>query len=86
MSVATLAYLIPYLASVLYQLKLVMTGETYDIMKGSRVRDGIITILALIYSIWVIKTGTADMNTFILGIALYVFGIVLYPLWMRKKA
>ncbi|MCP1490960.1 amino acid permease [Peribacillus frigoritolerans] len=86
MIVATLAYLIPYLASVLYQLKLVMTGETYDIMKGSRVRDGIITILALIYSIWVIKTGTADMNTFILGIALYVFGIILYPLWMRKKA
>lgn len=86
MIVATLAYLIPYLVSTLYQLKLVVTGETYDFMKGSRSRDGIITILALVYSVWVIKTGTADMDTFKLGIALYVLGIVLYPLWMRKKA
>ena len=86
MIVATLAYLVPYLVSTLYQLKLVITGETYDIMKGSRTRDGIITALALIYSIWVIKTGTADMKTFMLGIYLYVLGFVLYPLWMRKRA
>ncbi|MGE7120245.1 amino acid permease [Peribacillus sp. NPDC046944] len=86
MIVATLAYLVPYLVSTLYQLKLVLTGETYDIMKGSRTRDGIITFLALIYSIWVIKTGTADMETFMLGIYLYVLGFVLYPLWMRKRA
>ena len=58
--VATLAYLIPYLVSTLYQLKLVITGETYDIL--SRVKDGIITTLALVYSIWVIKTGTADLK------------------------
>ncbi len=32
--VATLAYLIPYLVSTLYQLKLVITGETYDILPG----------------------------------------------------
>ena len=36
--VATLAYLIPYLVSTLYQFKLVITGETYDIMPGSRIR------------------------------------------------
>ena len=38
--VATLAYLIPYLVSTLYQFKLVITGETYDILPGSRIKDG----------------------------------------------
>jgi arginine:ornithine antiporter/lysine permease len=82
--VATLAYLIPYLVSAIYQLKLVLTGETYDIIPGSRVKDGIITVIALIYSLWVIKTGTADMKTFLLGIGLFVVGLVLYPFVMRK--
>lgn len=86
MIVATLAYLVPYLVSAMYQLKLVATGETYDTLKGSRGRDAIITILALIYSVWVIITGTADMKTFSLGIALYVLGFILYPLWMKRKA
>ncbi|MFJ7976160.1 amino acid permease [Peribacillus sp. NPDC096379] len=85
MVVATLAYLIPYLVSAIYQLKLVITGETYDIIKGSRVRDGIITALALVYSIWVIKTGTANMFTFMLGIGLFVIGLLLYPFVMKKR-
>ncbi|KQL51199.1 arginine:ornithine antiporter [Heyndrickxia shackletonii] len=83
--VATLAYLIPYLVSALYQLKLVITGETYDKVKGSRKLDGIITTLAIVYSVWVIKTGTADMKTFFLGIGLFVVGLVFYPFIMRKK-
>lgn len=83
--VATLAYLIPYLVSAIYQLKLVITGETYDVIKGSRIKDGIITVLALVYSIWVIKTGTADMKTFLLGIGLFVLGLVLYPFIMKNQ-
>jgi arginine:ornithine antiporter / lysine permease len=83
--VATLAYLIPYLVSALYQLKLIITGETYDIIKGSRIKDGFVTVLALVYSIWVIKTGTADMKTFLLGIGLFVVGLILYPVVMRKS-
>jgi arginine:ornithine antiporter / lysine permease len=83
--VATLAYLIPYLVSAIYQLKLVITGETYDTIKGSRKLDGFITVLALIYSIWVIKTGTANLNTFMLGIGLFVVGLLLYPFVMKKK-
>jgi arginine:ornithine antiporter/lysine permease len=82
--VATLAYLVPYLVSVLYQLKLIITGETYQTTKGVRIYDGVITILALIYSVWVIKTGTADLKTFLLGIGLFVLGLVLYPFIMRK--
>ena len=50
--VATLAYLIPYLVSAIYQMKLVITGETYDVVTGSRLKDGIITVLAFVYSIW----------------------------------
>lgn len=84
--VATLAYLIPYLVSAIYQLKLVITGETYDFQKGSRFGDGVITVLALVYSLWVIKTGTADMKTFLLGIGLFVVGLILYPLVMRKPS
>jgi arginine:ornithine antiporter / lysine permease len=83
--VATLAYLVPYLVSVLYQLKLIITGETYQTTMGIRIYDGVITILALIYSIWVIKTGTADWNTFFLGVGLFVVGLVLYPVIMRKS-
>ena len=82
--VATLAYLIPYLVSTLYQLKLVITGETYDILPGSRVKDGIITTLALVYSICY-QNGTADLKTFFLGIGLFVLGLILYPVLMKDS-
>jgi arginine:ornithine antiporter / lysine permease len=82
---ATLAYLIPYLVSALFFLKLVIKGETYDIKKGPRLLDGIIAALALIYSVWVIKSGTSDWKTFTLGIGLFVAGILFYPLINRKK-
>lgn len=83
---ATLAYLIPYLVSAFYSLKLVWTGETYDEIKGSRVRDGFIAILACIYSFYVIITGTADLTTFILGIGLFFVGLLLYPFVSKKFA
>jgi arginine:ornithine antiporter / lysine permease len=83
--VATLAYLVPYLVSALYQLKLIITGETYKNVKPIRMRDGIITLAALVYSLWVIKTGTADWYTFFLGIGLFVAGLILYPLLMKQK-
>ncbi|MCM3738307.1 amino acid permease [Bacillus cytotoxicus] len=87
-TVSTLAYLIPYLVSPIFQLKLVMTGETYENQKGSRIMDGIIAAIALIYALWVIKTGSSDMKTFLLGIGLFVVGFAFYPLMKRdeKKA
>lgn len=78
--VATLAYLIPYLVSAIYQLKLVITGQTYNQEPGSRVKDGVIAFLAVTYSAWVIKSGTADLKTFGLGIGLFLLGFILYPL------
>lgn len=84
MIVATLAYLIPYFVSAIYQMKLVITGETYDKVKGSRMVDGTITVIALVYSLWVIKTGTEDLKTFFLGMGLFAVGLILYPMIMKE--
>ncbi len=83
--IATLAYLVPYLIASIYQLKLVWTGETYKIRK-ERVSEGVIAVLAAIYSLWVIVAGTADLKTFLLGLALIVSGILFYPLLMRSRS
>lgn len=82
---ATLAFLIPYFVSAAFFLKLVWTGETYQ-AGGKRWRDGVVALLALVYSIWVIKSGTADMKTFILGIGLFASGFVVYPFMVVKKS
>ncbi|MDA7027450.1 amino acid permease [Bacillus sp. CLL-7-23] len=81
---ATLAYLVPYLISSLFSLKLIIKGETYDQIKGSRIKDGVIAVLALVYSTFVILTGVSDMKTFILGIGLFFVGLMIYPFIYRK--
>ncbi|WP_303984837.1 amino acid permease [Niallia circulans] len=75
--IATLSYLVPYLISSIFQLKLVMSGETYTSMKSRRV-DFVIGIIATIYSIWVIIAGTADIKTFSFGVLLLLSGIFFY--------
>ena len=82
--IATLAYLVPYLIASLYHLKLIWTGETYSLRK-ERVSEGIIAGLAAVYSLWVIIAGTADLKTFLLGLALIVSGILFYPLLQRHQ-
>ncbi|HEX7063637.1 MAG TPA: amino acid permease [Bacillales bacterium] len=78
--IATLTYLAPYLVSALYQLKLVFTKETYEGQPKARVFDGVVAVLATVYSVWVIKAGTSDLQTFFLGLGLFALGIVFYPL------
>lgn len=75
--IATLAYLVPYFIASVYQLKLVLKGETY-LNKRSRITDGVIAALATIYSVWVIISGTSDVKTFLLGIVLLTSGIFFY--------
>lgn len=75
--IATLSYLLPYCISTLFQVKLVYTGETYENGKG-RIADGIIGVLALIYSIYVLIAGTAQLSTFILGMLMIASGIFFY--------
>ncbi|WP_409272011.1 amino acid permease [Neobacillus sp. SCS-31] len=79
--IATLSYLVPYFIASLYQLKLVVTGETY-LGDKSRATDGIIAAMSTIYSTWVIIGGTADLKTFTFGMLLIASGIFFYgPLW-----
>lgn len=83
--IATLAYLVPYLISSLYQLKLTITGETY-LGTSERWMDGVIASLATLYSFWVIIAGTSDIKTFLLGVALLASGIFFYPLLRKHLA
>lgn len=76
--IATLSYLFPYFISSFYQIKLVITGETYNQMLKQRVTDGTIAILATIYSTWVIIAGTADIKTFAFGMLLIASGIIFF--------
>ncbi len=88
--VATLAFLVPYLMASLYQIKLVILGDTYENNNKNRYSDGLIAVLAAIYSLWVIKAGTADIKTFLFGMVLLVSGIIFYPMvrnhfWKKEK-
>lgn len=76
--IATLAYLVPYFISSVFQIKLVITGDTYSNMMKERWMDGIVAALATAYSIWVIIAGTADIKTFTFGVLLLGSGIVFY--------
>jgi arginine:ornithine antiporter / lysine permease len=82
--IATLSYLVPYFISSIYQLKIVVTGETYKRGNG-RVMDGIVAILATIYSIWVIISGTADIKTFAYGMGLILSGILFYGPLVKSR-
>jgi arginine:ornithine antiporter / lysine permease len=82
--IATLSYLVPYLISAVYQMKLVVTGETYKGNK-SRYMDGVIALLAVFYSIYVIIAGTADIKTFIFGVLLLASGIFFYGPLKKKQ-
>lgn len=75
--IATLAYLVPYFIASVYQLKLVFKGETY-LNSSSRMVDGVIALVATIYSTWVIISGTSDLKTFLLGVVLLTSGIFFY--------
>lgn len=83
-AIATLSYLVPYFISAVYQMKLVVTGDTYKGNK-SRYTDGVISLLAVIYSVYVIIAGTADIKTFALGVLLLASGIFFYGPLKKKQ-
>lgn len=75
--IATLSYLVPYMISSAFQLKLVITGETYEDGKN-RITDAIIGVIACLYSSYVMLAGTADIKTFVFGMLLLASGILFY--------
>lgn len=85
-TVATLATLMPYLVSALYQLKLVLSRETYNTTQPRALfLDGLIAFLAVAYSVWVIRSGTSDWKTLVFGLGLFVVGLALYPFMNRSN-
>jgi arginine:ornithine antiporter/lysine permease len=84
-TVATLATLMPYLVSAIYQLKLVATRETYQHQQRALFVDGLVALLAVVYSVWVIKSGTSDMKTLLFGLGLFVIGLLFYPFLSRQR-
>lgn len=83
-AVATLSYLVPYIFAAFYLIKLVVSGEGYEQQPRKRVKDGLIGILAALYTIWIIKAGTGDAYTFWTGIGMILSGILFYPLIQRS--
>ncbi|WP_040949194.1 amino acid permease [Gorillibacterium massiliense] len=81
--IATLAFLIPYLFSSLFLVKMVLSGDGYS-GRSDRLTDGIVGMLAFLYSLWMVKAGTADMKTFLLGMAFIFSGVLFYP-FVRKS-
>jgi arginine:ornithine antiporter / lysine permease len=84
-TVATLSYLVPYILASIFQLKLVLSNDTYAGQRRARWTDGIIAMLAALYSVYIIKVGTADPKTFLLGMGLFITGIFFYPIIRRNR-
>lgn len=84
-TVATLSYLVPYILASAFQLKLVLSGDTYQGQKRARWLDGLIAVLAALYSVYIIKVGTAEPTTFLLGVGLFVTGVFFYPIVRRNR-
>ncbi len=83
--IATLSYLLPYVIASILVLKMVISGDGYGLKDRSRILDGIIGVLATIYSLWVIKAGTADLKTFLFGVIMILAGFVFYPLVLKSR-
>ncbi|UWE03099.1 basic amino acid/polyamine antiporter [Laceyella sacchari] len=79
-SMASVAILIPYLLSALYQVKLALVGETY-LKDGRRTRDLLIGALATGYSLWTLYA--AGLTYLLMVSVVYAVGMVLY-LWVRR--
>ncbi len=84
-TVATLATLMPYLVSAIYQLKLVITKQTYEQAPRAVFVDGLIAALALIYSLWVIRSGISDLKTLLFGLGLFTVGFIVHPFFTRLR-
>ncbi|GGH81206.1 arginine:ornithine antiporter/lysine permease [Pullulanibacillus pueri] len=76
-TIATLSYLLPYLVSALFQVKLSFTDSLQK--KTPVYSQFIIGFLGTAYALYVVVAGTSDMETFLWGIFFVGVGIVFYP-------
>ncbi|MGV3488567.1 MAG: amino acid permease [Tuberibacillus sp.] len=81
-TIATLAYLLPYLVTAVFQMKSVWDGS-YGVGK-KRTWNAFIGIVGFIYSVYVVIAGTSDLSTFLWGVFFIGIGIVFSPFVLRK--
>ncbi|WP_027415745.1 arginine-ornithine antiporter [Aneurinibacillus terranovensis] len=74
-SMASVAILLPYLFSALFQVKLSVTGESYQ-PGEARGKDKFYGIMATLYSIWLVYA--AGMSYLLMTAILYTPGILVY--------
>jgi arginine:ornithine antiporter/lysine permease len=79
---ATSLILLPYLWSAAYQVKLVVTGETYADDAG-RTRDFVIGLVALAYAVWLVYAG-GWQYVLVAGL-FYLLGTGLF-VWARRES
>ncbi|GAB76683.1 arginine:ornithine antiporter, APA family [Austwickia chelonae] len=68
--------LIPYLLSTAYQLKLAMSGETYEQEQSARVKAMVIGGISTIYAVWLLYA--AGPKYLLLSALFYVIGAAVY--------
>ncbi len=82
-TIATLAYLLPYLVTAIFQLKCVLDGS-YG--KGrKRTWNAFVGVVGFVYSVYVVIAGTSDISTFLWGVFFIGFGIVFSPFILKAS-
>ncbi|WP_267954656.1 arginine-ornithine antiporter [Paraburkholderia adhaesiva] len=79
---ATSMILLPYFWSAAYALLLTLRGETYEVDSGPRTKDMIISLIAVIYAIWLIYAG--GLKYVLLSALLYAPGVILFARAKRE--
>lgn len=82
-SISSTAILIPYLFSALYGIKLAVKGETYDTNPEGKGKDLFLSIVATVYSAWLIYA--AGLTYLLMVTLLYALGIVFYIIAKKEK-
>lgn len=79
---ATSMILVPYLWSAAYGLLLAVRGETYENASGERNKDLFISLVAVIYAIWLVYAG--GVKYLLLSALLYAPGAILFAKAKRE--
>jgi arginine:ornithine antiporter/lysine permease len=70
------AFIIPYVFSVLYALKIAKNGENYASNKIARIKDIVIALIAMIYLIYLLFN--TRLSHMFLSVLAYAVGVVIY--------
>lgn len=75
--------LVPYLLAAGFALLLVVRGETYETTPGEKGKDGIVALLAIVYTTFLVFA--AGMKFLLLGFIIYAPGTILYHMTRREQ-